>query len=202
MRKIGEVFLPAVGAGLGIALGGTVYLSVENRIAGALLFTVGLYMIVLNGLNLYTGKVGYLVEKPAGYLVDLLLIWIGNLVGTWLGAQAILHTRINGIAGKALELSMVKLEDGAVSLFLLAVFCGILMFVAVDGYKETKKPAILFVCVSVFILAGFEHCIANMFYFSLAGVWSIQTLAKLLVMTLGNSVGGMLIPLLKKNLKK
>ena len=55
MRKSGSVFLSAVGAGLAISVGGTVYLSLENKIAGALLFTIGLYAIVLNGLYLYTG---------------------------------------------------------------------------------------------------------------------------------------------------
>ena len=49
----------------------------------------------------------------------------------------------------------------------------------------------------VFILCGFEHCVANMYYFSIAGAWSMKTLGYVLVMTLGNSVGGVLIPLLR-----
>lgn len=83
MRKSGSVFLSAVGAGLAISVGGTVYLSLENKIAGALLFTIGLYAIVLNGLYLYTGKVGYLVEQKnkKEYGILLVLTWLGNLVG-------------------------------------------------------------------------------------------------------------------------
>lgn len=196
MKKNLETFLLAVGAGISIAIGGTVFLSMENRIVGAVLFSVGLYLIVTNGLNLYTGKVGYLLGEKPEYLWSLLLIWLGNLLGTWLGAEALLHTRIRGISEKAAVLCQVKLSDDGISLFLLSVFCGILMYGAVDGYKKTKNPLILFFCVSVFILAGFEHCIANMFYFSLGRAWSVKTLGYLLIMTLGNSVGGILLPLL------
>ena len=52
----------------------------------------------------------------------------------------------------------------------------------------------------VFILCGFEHCVANMYYFSVAGMWSGKALVYLLVMTLGNSVGGILFPLVRGRL--
>lgn len=63
MKETGNIFCRAVMAGLGIAMGGIVYLSVENQVIGAFLFAIGLYAIVLNGLFLYTGKVGYLVVE-------------------------------------------------------------------------------------------------------------------------------------------
>ena len=72
------------------------------------------------------------------------------------------------------------------------------MYVAVDGYKTSKHPAILFLGVAAFILCGFEHCIADMFYFSLAGAWSGRAALCILVITLGNTAGAILIPLFKK----
>ena len=200
MRNIGNVFGKAVLAGVCIALGGTVYLSVENKIIGSLLFTIGLYAIVLNGLFLYTGKIGYLVveQNKKEYLKILLTTWIGNLVGTGIGALAVLQTRISGIAENVDAICANKLVDSPVSIFILAVFCGMLMYIAVDGFKEKGNPLILFMGVSVFILSGFEHRIANMFYFSLAGVWSVKAFLYLLIMTAGNSIGGILIPLIKK----
>lgn len=192
------MFALAVLAGIAIGIGGIVYLSLENKIAGALMFTVGLYTICVHGLNLYTGKVGYLVEEPLSYLADLLIIWLGNLAGTGLAAAAALQTRISGISLAAVALCEAKMRDSLPSLFLLAIFCGFLMFVAVDGYKSAKNPVILFMGVAAFILCGFEHCIADMFYFSVAGVWSAQAVINILIITLGNSVGGMLIPLIKK----
>lgn len=200
MKETGNIFCRAVMAGLGIAMGGIVYLSVENQVIGAFLFVIGLYEIVLNGLFLYTGKVGYLVveKKKKEYLLLLLVTWLGNLVGTALGAFGALNTRISGIVSKAESICAVKMGDNPLSIFILAVFCGILMYIAVDGYKEKGNPVILFLGVSVFILSGFEHCIANMFYFSLAGAWSVKAIVYLLIMTIGNSIGGILIPFVKK----
>ncbi len=200
MKETGNIFCRAVMAGLGIAMGGIVYLSMENQVIGAFLFAIGLYAIVLNGLFLYTGKVGYLVveKKKKEYLLILLVTWLGNLVGTALGAFGASNTRISGIVSKAESICAVKMGDNPLSIFILAVFCGILMYIAVDGYKEKGNPVILFLGVSVFILSGFEHCIANMFYFSLAGAWSVKAIVYLLIMTIGNSIGGILIPFVKK----
>ena len=200
MKKNIKMFLLSIGAGLAISIGGTVYLSVDNKIIGSLLFAVGLYAIVLNGLFLYTGKVGYLVDQSdkIEYLGLLAITWLGNLAGTWIGAVAVLNTRIQGIRENAVGICETKLADGPLSIFLLAIFCGILMYIAVDGFREKENPLILFICVSVFILSGFEHCIANMFYFSIAGAWSLKTIVYLIIMTLGNSLGGVLIPSLKK----
>lgn len=204
MKRAGCIFLSAIGAGLAISIGGTVFLSVENQIAGALLFSVGLYAIVLNGLHLYTGKIGYLVEEKdkGSYAVLLLATWLGNLAGTALGALGVLASRISGIRERAAGIAEVKLSDGPLSILILSVFCGLLMYVAVDGFKKKENPLILFFCVSVFILSGFEHCVANMFYFTLAGVWSGKAFLYLLLMTLGNSLGGMLIPAVKVAGKK
>ncbi len=198
MNKILHTFALAVLAGFAIGIGAAVYLSMENKTAGALMFTVGLYTICIHGLNLYTGKAGYLVNQPVTYLAELLIIWTGNLAGTWVAAAAILRTRISGIAQTAEALCETKLKDGMFSLFVLAVFCGFLMFVAVDGYRQTKNPVILFMGVGAFILCGFEHCIADMFYFSAAGMWSGKAAAAVCVITLGNTAGGIMIPLVKK----
>lgn len=193
-----SMFALAVLAGVAIGIGGIVYLSVENKTAGALMFTVGLYTICIHGLNLYTGKVGYLVGQPLSYLFDLLIIWCGNFAGTALAAAAVCQTRAQKLSGAAQALCAVKLEDTLPSLFLLGVFCGFLMFVAVDGYRATQKPVILFLGVAAFILCGFEHCIADMFYFSAAGSWSGGAFVRIVVITLGNSAGGVLLPLVKK----
>lgn len=193
-----RTFLLAVLAGIAISIGGVAYLSVENKIVGAFLFAAGLYAICVQGLNLYTGKIGYLFDNPPSYLWTLLVIWIGNWTGAILAAQAVNVCRIRSIAETAKAVCASKLADGYGSLFLLAVFCGLLVFVAVDGYKKTQNPLILFICVAGFILCGFEHCIADMFYFSMADAWSASSVLRIVVITLGNSVGGLLIPLVKK----
>ena len=194
MKKL-NLLLGAVLAGIAIGIGGTVYLSLDNKIVGSLLFSVGLYMVCLNGLNLFTGKVGYAVEQPLSYILDLIVIWIGNFLGTGFVALTINLTRVSGIKETAAKLSETKLNDSPISLFILGIFCGILMFVAVDGYKNSSNPIILFTCVSVFILCGFEHCIADMAYMAIAGL-PMEPLRFGLVV-LGNTVGALVFRALK-----
>lgn len=204
VKKLIQTFLLAIYAGICVSIGCMVYLSVESKVLGSFLFSLGLLSILLFQFNLYTGKVGYLVYRKPSYILDVLTIWIGNFCGIVLFAKLSLATRIGAtLKEKSEKLVQIKLEDSYLSLFLLAVFCGILMFIAVDSFKDyfEKKDTILCVivilCVAVFILAGFEHCIANIFYFSVTGTLS-KGLPVLLIVTLGNGVGGNLIPIVKK----
>lgn len=193
-----HMFALAVLAGIAIGIGGVVYLTLENKTVGALLFTIGLYTICVHGLNLFTGKAGYLVVQPVSYLLHLLIIWCGNLAGTALTAFAIRQTRIAEISQTAGTICQAKQNDSLLSLFILAIFCGFLMYISVDGYKSTQNPIILFLGVATFILCGFEHCIADMFYFSAAGIWSVQSFYRIVIISFGNVAGSILIPLFKK----
>lgn len=198
IRKRLHDLVLAILAGIAIGIGGTVYLRVENPVAGALLFTVGLFAVCVSNLHLFTGRAGYLLEEGPRYLVDLGVTWLGNLLGAGVTGYALRYTRIASVAARANELCSVKLTDTLLSVAILSVFCGLLMYVAVDGFRKNEHTAGkyigLFLCVSAFILCGFEHCVANMFYFSVANAWSCKALAYLAVMTLGNLAGCCLMP--------
>ena len=204
--KILKTFIYSVLAGISISIGGTAFLSIENRVVGALFFTVGLFIICSNGFNLFTGRVCYVFERDRAFALDLPIIWLGNLAGTWLSAQVLRLTRIASITERAAAICQTKLDDNLLSIFILAVLCNILIFIAVDGFikipHELGKYLALFFGVSVFILCGFEHCVANMYYFSIAGMWSWKTLLYVLIMTLGNACGGVFIPLLRHWLQR
>ena len=201
MKKAAS-FLYSILGGACIGVGGTVFLSCENKVTGALFFCLGLFAICTFGFNLFTGKVGYVFEQPLSYTGFVAIVWLGNLAGTVLMGNALRLTRIAGIAEKAAVLCQTKLDDSVVSIFILSVLCNILMFVAVDGYRnnphEIGKYLGIFWGVIVFIVSGFEHCVANMFYFALAGMWSGKAVLYLLVMTVGNACGGVLIPLCRQ----
>lgn len=200
-------FIKSVLAGIMIGIGGTIYLSIDNKVVGASLFGIGLFMIVIYGFNLYTGKIGYLVDNfNFKYIKMLVITLIGNFIGTFFVGYILKFTRIYSlIHDKAKLLVNVKLDDSLISILILAFFCGILMYLAVNTYKENRdisKYLGVFLGVIVFILCGFEHCIANMYYFSVANIWNLNTLLYLLIMILGNSLGGMLVPLCNKVIKK
>lgn len=196
-----KVFIYAILAGMSISIGGIAFLSCESKIVGALFFTVGLFMVLNWGFNLYTGKVCYIFENKLGYLVNIPIIWFGNLVGTAVTGYSLRLTRLD-IINRAETVCDTKLNDNLISIFILAILCNIMIFVAVDGYNKSQyqigRYLALFFGVSVFVLCGFEHCVANMFYFSVANAWSLNTLLYLAVMTLGNAVGGVIIPVLRR----
>lgn len=199
-------FVSAVLAGFMIGVGGTVYLSQSNPVVGSFLFAIGLFTVVVFQLHLFTGKIGYTPFQKPVYLVELTITWLGNLVGTGITAWMVRNSRIYaGISERVSGIAEVKLADGFLSIFLLAIFCGLLMFIAVDSFRNVQGSTLrfigVFIPVMVFILSGFEHVVANMYYFSLAGVWSGHCFMSVIVMTLGNSVGGMLIPLYLKIFK-
>ena len=201
-----KIFLSAVQAGLSVGLGGLVFLSVDNRVVGAALFTIGLFVICTFGLHLFTGKVCYVFENDRAYALALPLIWLGNFVGTGLTAGIAGLTRIAGIAEKAAALCQVKTGDSLLSLFCLGILCNIFIYIAVEGFKnnphELGKYLSLFLGVMIFILCGTEHCVADMFYFWMAGAWSGRAILCILTISLGNAVGGVLFPVLRGFLRK
>ena len=90
--------LKGIFAGIMIGIGGIVFLSLENKIVGALLFSIGLLTICMYGMNLYTGKIGYiLINKPL-YLIELFISLIGNFIGTYITSLAILNTRFASLS--------------------------------------------------------------------------------------------------------
>ena len=202
-----KVLLRAILSGVVISIGGTIFLMLNRTELGAFLFGIGLFMVVVNGYNLYTGKIGYVIDNKINYLWELFLTLVGNLIGTISCGYLLLVTRygdkLNEVAKAAAD---AKLNDNLLSIFVLSIFCGMLMFLAVDLYKrltDVGRYFAVFLCVTVFIICGFEHCVANMYYFSAANAWDFKTVLYLLVMILGNSVGGILIALGNKyGLKK
>lgn len=202
IKHYADKFLYALMGGICIALGGTAYLCTENNVIGAILFTIGLFTICTMGFHLYTGKVSYAFENKPSYIISLFIIWVGNLAGTALTAYLLSLTRISTkIAEKASVICSTKLGDNMLSMFVLAIFCNLLIFIAVDEFNTNKhitgKYLGLLFGVVAFIFCSFEHSIADMFYFSVAGVWSLKTLCYLIVITLGNTVGGLLVPAIR-----
>ena len=202
MKKGLGTFIKAILAGFCIGLGGNVFLALMNtsRLLGAVLFSVGLFTICTHGLNLFTGKACYILDNKSAYLGTLCIIWLGNLVGACLMALFVRLSRLDAAFTEAAQgLVATKNGDSLLSLFFLGVICNSLIYIAVDGYKsnphELGKYLALVLGVTVFILAGTEHSIADMYYYAVAGeIFTGQGLLRLVIISLGNVVGGLLIP--------
>ena len=196
--KIVRDILSGVSAGIMISIGGAVYLSAssESKILAAVLFSVALLSICYRGYALYTGKVGFIVESHGkDDFSTLFLCLLGNTIATIVCGYAIRYA-IAATGDAARALADAKLTQTLPSTFIRAAFCGVLMYIAVSVFRENKSTIGILFAIPVFILAGFEHSIADMFYFAASGIVSARACVYLWVVILGNSVGAMILPAL------
>ena len=190
LRTHFPAFFGGIASGLLISIGGTVLLSVENRFLGAVLFSVALLCICHLDLYLFTGKIGFCAEEFDGKICAALFVGLlGNFIGSTV-TGLIMRAARPQIIERAAESCAAKLDGGILKAFLLGCFCGVLMYAAVKIYKLGSDVGIIF-CIPVFILAGFEHSIADMFYFAAAGMIGIEYLGFIIAVVLGNTVGAL-----------
>ena len=102
-----------------------------------------------------------------------------------------------------------KMDSDVLSLFVLGFLCNIFIYLAVNGYAknphEVGKYVMIIFGVTGFILAGTEHCIADMYYFAVSGMLFTDTLSclkTLLIITIGNFIGAISFPFIEKSLAK
>lgn len=194
-------------AGLLLSICCAVNLSAGNNFAGAFLFSLGLFAIMELHLGLYTGKVGYLAVRKPKYAGEVTVTLLSNTVGAFLGGWLLSLTRFGGILeAKAIPLMKAKMSDTPLSMFLLSMFCGILIFIAVEGDKKCTQAddhvGALFttlIPVMIFIICGFNHSIADMGYYALSGFENAdKALLYFVMIILGNGAGCMIIPIMKR----
>ena len=192
-----KVFTKAVASGIMISIGTTIYLSCSNKIVGAFLFSIALFIICSFGMNLFTGKIGYILQNRNN--PNCLIIWLGNFVGC-AGAAALVRISKPQLAATASDLMAAKLQQSWLSIIILSFFCGILMYLAVENFasnpSSTGKIVGIFLCVATFILSGFEHSIADIGYAAFA-VSSLAEAGRMLlfviVVSVFNGVGAILL---------
>lgn len=172
----------AVLASILIGLGDYVLLKIGAPL-GAFLFALGLYGVCLLGANLFTGKCGFILENKKW--LDLGIILLVNMVAGWMIGWAF------SMADPAIhDAAVIKFNSWDLSLgfFLRSIFCGMIMYIAVKCYKMGSIWGV-FIGVPLFILAGFQHSIANIITAGVAVNWSWT----ILLCALGNFIGSITI---------
>lgn len=173
----------AVAASFLIGLGDFVLLKIGEPL-GPFLFSFGLLGVCVLGLNLFTGKCGFIFEDKIKVL-DIVLILIINLIFGY--AIGVLFNVMDGSIVGAAE---AKVANWGISwgFFLKSVMCGAIMYLAVELYRRGTKLGIL-IGVPLFIFSGFQHSIANVITMGVAisFSWSI------LLCALGNFIGSIAV---------
>ena len=230
-----KMFLLAVMAGAFIALGGVAATTASvgvtpasiGKLVGACIFPGGLTMVLLAGSELFTGNCLLVIPllereiKVGGMLKTWVVVYLGNFVGGTLVAAGIVYSHQVSLFDNAMAVSVISTAAGKCSLsfsdaFLRGIFCNFLVCIAVwisFAAKDVAGKVIgLFFPIMIFVVCGFEHSVANMYYIgaglfakgvpayaeaaSHAGVnldalsWGQFLGRNLVPVTLGNIVGG------------
>ncbi|MTP73497.1 formate/nitrite transporter family protein [Turicibacter sanguinis] len=217
-KKNSIVFVSAMLAGLFIGLGYTGYLIVSGimadaavgKVVGALLFPVGLLLVLIAGADLFTGNTlvtmaWYKKEIKLGDVAkNLSIVWLGNLVGALFLVVLVYYsnTFTGSIAEGVMHLAEKKVHLNMVELLTRSTLCNILVAITVymsyAAKDVTGKVIISYIPIWLFVITGFEHCVANMFvlpmgYLLGADLTIGQIMANVIPVTIGNIIGGMLV---------
>lgn len=189
-----------------------------QRLLGGLVFSVGLIMVVVGGAELFTGNTlivmawaGGKVKTPA-LLRNWGLVYMGNLAGALATAVLVYLAGHWAMGGKAVgefavRVAQAKCEAGFVELLFRGVLGNAMVCIAVwlafSARSTTDRVLVVVPPITMFVAAGFEHCVANMFYLpygllirDAGGVGTAEALnaagiAKNLgAVTIGNIIGG------------
>lgn len=169
----------SAGASLLIGLGDFVLLKIGEPV-GPFLFAFGLLGVCVLGLNLFTGKCGFLFEDGIKIL-DLVVILLANLVFGY--AIGVIFSLFDAAIVGAAEAKVVSWSM-SLEFFLKSVMCGVIMYLAVELYRRGTKLGIL-LGVPLFIFCGFQHSIANVITMGVAVDFSWT----ILLCAAGNFVG-------------
>ncbi len=231
-NKTVQTLLLGVLAGAFIALGAygasVASHSVDNvglqKVVAGIVFPVGLILVLICGAELFTGNsllsVAWAEKKitTKQMLKNWILVFIGNFIGAILiavliNAAGLLNT--GNLGGYVIKVAATKANLSFGSALASGILCNIIVSLSVWGSYAAKdvtgKVLIVFFPIFTFIIAGFEHCVANMYYFSI-GLLSkmnpifvesshvapekleqlniIGVFKNLLPVTLGNIIGG------------
>ena len=187
--------LDGVSAGLMVSIGCAVFLACD-KVVGAVLFSIALLVICFRGYSLYTGKIGFIPfsHKKQDFSV-LLLGLLGNAIGM-IVFGLLISVALPNLKETAITICTAKLTQTWYQTLIRGLFCGVLMFIAVYVYKENKSIVAILFAIPTFILCGFEHSVADIGYFAIANMFSLDVVLFIILVIIGNTIGSMILPYL------
>jgi formate transporter FocA len=221
--SFGAIFATTVSAG-----GGSLPYGIVKLLSG-LAFSVGLILVIIGGAELFTGNNMIVMAWASGRVTTRALLrnWVlafaGNFVGALLTAVLMFYSTQYTFGGGAVGLAALSTAHSKVShdfipAIALGIMCNALVCLAVwmsySARSSMDKVMLIVPPVAAFVAAGFEHCIANIYFipiglFIKAGApdsfwaaigksaadfpnltWTNFVFSNLVPVTLGNAIGG------------
>lgn len=186
----------SVWAGVLIGIGGCANLYSPIKLLGAALFSIGLIAVIIENCSLYTGKIGFIRRKSELLVLSEMLL--GNIIGAFLIGQLLSPLLFQ----KANEIMIQKLSSSWILWFIKSIMCGILIYLAVDMFNKYKSLLVIVLPVFVFVMCGFEHCIANVFYLSVSKIVGFKAIGFIVTCTVCNTIGSLTATVLQNVVRK
>jgi formate/nitrite transporter len=219
---LGGMFIAVAGLGATTAPA-TIASASLGKFIGAIIFPAGLALVLIAGAELFTGSsliIISVLEKEAtvgGLLKNWVFVYLGNFIGgvivAWIAVNG--HTFSlfgNGLAASAIGIAVNKLGLSFGDAFLRGVLCNFLVclgvWMALAAKDVVGKIIGLFFPVMIFVLCGFEHSVANMYYIP-AGIFAVRNVTyaasvgsevNISILTWGNMIVKNLIPVTLGNI--
>ena len=180
------------------------------KFAGAAVFPVGLMLVVIAGAELFTGNnlmtLSFMEKKItlSQMFRNWGIVWIANLVGSILLVLIVFYGGVlsGDAATKSIAIAEAKASLDITTLIFRGILCNIIVVLAV--WMATSAQDIIskiFACwfpIMLFVLCGFEHSVANMYFIPMgmilgAKVTMAQLIKNLIFVSIGNIIGGAII---------
>ncbi len=198
--KLLKVLLNSFIAGIIFAICGAAYLYTGGFV-GAMILSVGFILCMLYAYDAFIIKIPYVLENNPMYLIETIISLVGNIVGSICVALLLYLTPLydNNLILEAMKNQIIDLNHFEVILY--GLISGVLVYFGINTYKKAEQPIarflVLILCVTASVYFGLCQISYDAFFFSAAGVngnlWS-----KFFTILIGNTLGLLLIPLLRK----
>lgn len=218
-----KMFLLGIFAGIFIGFGAnasvvvtqTLGRNVDGGLAkffGAAVFPVGIMLVVMAGGELFTGNNLMTLAVFDGKITLLRMftnwsvVYLGNLIGSLVLAFMLAHSGLYGLesmAARSVEIATAKISMSFMQAFIRGILCNMLVVLAcwmqAGALDMTGKILSLWFPIMLFVLSGFEHSVANMFFIPIGKfiganiTWGQFWMNNIIPVTLGNIVGGSMI---------
>jgi len=228
-RPVLRMFILAIFAGIFIALGATgnliAPLSIPwpslGKLASATMFPVGLIFVTFLGAELFTGNnmlIMTVIDRKASVgrmFLNWGVVYAGNFVGSMIVVLILTYGHVyslynNSFAEYVMSVAQAKVSITFAEGLLRGILCNVIVcatvLIAVSAKSAAGKILAIFPPIALFVVSGYEHCVANMYFIPAAiftsmeyGLdagavnWGSMIVNNLIPVTIGNIIGGALI---------
>ena len=182
---MGKVNNTSILSGILVGIGVIINVLSPNKYIGSMLFSLALLTIIDLQLQLFTGQIGFAIDKKFTFIEYIFMLFY-NLLGVSVVVNLYHFIATSASYKQMIQIAANKFAHTHIQLLICGIMCGILMMIAV----YCKNMIITIFCIMTFILSGYEHCIASFPFFVFAP--SIVNLTKFLTIVVGNSIGSII----------